>query len=109
MLRARKACAFCISTACDRARSRLRSSRFDGSRICESIALPTSGLSMAAGLAFPRCSWKSVHVTVPSMWMRNECMFNSFASAAVRRVARRVALLHFGRAIGLPGARVVGS
>ena len=93
------------SVACDCARARLRSWRFDGSCFFEPIASPMAGLSLASGLACTRFLCKSVHVTVPSTWMRNECMFNSFASAAVRRVARRVALLMIGRAPAAPGAR----
>ena len=69
------------------------------SRFCESVAGLRAGASR---------SCRSVHVTVPSTWMRNECIFNSSASAAVRRMSRRVALLKVHRGAGFLGARVVG-
>ena len=105
---ARSVAAFSISLWCAAARALLRCCLVDGSRTCESLASPLAGLTLASGLAFKRFSLKSVYVTVPSTCTRNECIFISSASVAARRTARRVALLEFHRAAGLPGACIVG-
>ena len=104
---ARRRRALSCSALCAAARALLRSWRFDGSNGGESVAVPSAGLSLASGFGcIAGFSRKGTHVTVPSTWMRNECILNSFASLAVRRMARRIALLVFGRPSDGPDERI---
>jgi hypothetical protein len=89
----------CASRAtCACARARLRSVCFDGA--LESCALP----SPRVGLGCSAFGCLSVHVMVPSTWMRNEWKFASSASLAARRTARRAAWLKVARGPRKPEA-----
>ena len=99
---ARNSSARRVSSACAEARARDRSARVDGSEV-RAVVSPLLG---SLGLPLEELL-QGVHVMLPSAWMRNECMFVSFASAAARRTSRRAARLSLGRDAGNPGSSAV--
>ena len=73
-----------------------------------SLRLDSSVAALSATLALVGAVFACLRVQVmePSTWVRNECKFSSFASAAACRMSRRAPLLSFVRGAGWPGARV---
>ena len=55
------------------------------------VRLDSSVAALSATLALGDALFAClrVHVMEPSTWVRNECKFSSFASAAARRMSRR--------------------
>ena len=88
----RKVVALSSSARCATARSVLRCCDFVGELGCERAA----SCSDLVGCGF---SSLRIHVMLPSLWTRNECIFISSASVAACRMTRRVARLNFGRSI----------
>ena len=68
------------------------------SRVCHRVSRACQLLSLCVPDADTLTQNRQACHMVPSVRMRNECKFNSSASAAARRTARRVALLRHCRA-----------